>query len=34
MASRVARSVPRSAGVVKPGASASTHVEHPEPAQL
>jgi transcriptional regulator with XRE-family HTH domain len=33
MASRVVRSVPRSAGVATPVASASTHVEHPEPAQ-
>jgi len=33
MASRVVRSVPPSAGVAKHVASASTRVEHPEPAQ-
>lgn len=33
MASRVVRSVPRSAGAAKARATASTHVENPEPAQ-
>jgi transcriptional regulator with XRE-family HTH domain len=33
MASRVIRSVPRTRAAVKPPTTASTHVEHPEPAQ-
>jgi transcriptional regulator with XRE-family HTH domain len=33
MASRVVRSIPRSPGAVKAPTAASTHVEHPEPAQ-
>jgi transcriptional regulator with XRE-family HTH domain len=33
MASRVVRSIPRAARTVKPAATASAHVENPEPAQ-